>query len=201
MIHRWRQLKKSQLASVVLFLLCAAPVMTWGWQVDAQTAWAALDGNGNVTGYYGAMQNPAPPGCCTPMGISDARLVAWQTAQNNLAAVSAGYASAISAGVTLTDPNSHCPPCVGTWAVDDTTETHIDSQMAAILNNATFTNGQATRSWPNITGSSAPTFTIAQFKLFATAIGVYKDSLIQARAALSIGTPGISWPGATIAIP
>ena len=110
------------------------------------------------------------------------------------------YANAIAAGLTVTDPNGHCPPCVGVWAVDDAAEMHIDSQMSSVQVRGVFTSGQTTRWWANLTNTAAPTFTIAQFTALAALIGQYKDQVVQWHLGLMAGS-AVTQPTATMSVP
>ena len=101
-----------------------------------------------------------------------------QTAITNAQAAQARYNAAIAAGVAIA--SAAAPALTGTYALDDTTETHVDSEMVSILKNSTFTNGQTSRIWPTLGNASAPTFTTAQFMALAVAMGAYKDALIAA---------------------
>ena len=125
---------------------------------------------------------------------------AQQTSQTNAALALLTFAAAITGGLTITDPNSHCAPCVGVWAIDDMTEMHIDSQISTLFAKSVFTNGQSTRSWPNLAGTAAPTFTVAQFETLGALIGIYKDSLIQTKNALLAGQ-SVSWPNSSATVP
>lgn len=84
------------------------------------------------------------------------------------------FSSAIVAGVTLTWSSS--TSLNGLWDADDQTQHELNSEIVSILLNGVFTNGQSTRVWLDY-NYGAHTFTVAQFKLFATAIGGYVDNL------------------------
>lgn len=85
-------------------------------------------------------------------------------------------ATAISAGLTIT--RSSTPALDATYAVNDTTQSHIQAEMIALLvsGNAAFADGTASVAWPDIAGATHA-FTIAEFKPFALAVGAYVAAL------------------------
>jgi hypothetical protein len=64
----------------------------------------------------------------------------------------------------------------GTYACDTATNNRVLAELVSILTNGSFTNGEGTRTWPQA-GGAEPSFTIAQFRAFATAMGDWIDAL------------------------
>jgi hypothetical protein len=83
------------------------------------------------------------------------------------------FAAGIAAGVTLVWSVS--TTLNGLWDCDQQTQDQITAEMVSINTNGTFTNGAASRAWYDF-GWTAHTFTVAQFKIFATAIGAHVDA-------------------------
>ena len=108
------------------------------------------------------------------------------------------YNTALSAGLTISCAAS-ATVCTsglaGTYAVDQTAQNRIQAENLSFLVNSTFTNGQVTRTWLDISGNQHA-FTIPQFKELSTAIGQYVDSLYQAMATAQSGGTA-TWPAAT----
>lgn len=108
------------------------------------------------------------------------------------------YGSLITQGLAI---NSISTPSLNdTYGIDDATETHINSELSSIAVNGTFTNGQITKAWPNLAQTAAHTFTIAQFKTLVTAIGQYKDALVETKITLANGASA-AWPANSATIP
>lgn len=64
------------------------------------------------------------------------------------------------------------------FAIDNMTQDHINSEINSILLNGAFADGTASVSWPDATTSSINhAWTIAQFKVFASAAGAYVAAL------------------------
>jgi hypothetical protein len=62
------------------------------------------------------------------------------------------------------------PALNGSYPVDAETRSDIQGELLSLVINNTFTNGEMTIAWPDVTGAPH-SFTVAQFKAFATAIG------------------------------
>jgi|SRR5215469_3676589 len=101
------------------------------------------------------------------------------------------FDSATASGVTLSWSSS--TGLNGTYAVDPTTQNNITAEGVSILMNNAFTNGQQTRYWPELNGTPHQ-FTVAQFKIFSTAIAAYVDSL---NAAMAGQAP---WPSNALSV-
>ena len=106
------------------------------------------------------------------------------------------FNAALAAGLTVNWTTSTA--LNGTYGVSQIDQFNITAETVSILTNNTFTNGQATRGWPTIAGVYA-TFTVAQFKAFATAAALYVDELQSAYATASAGQP-TTWPPAITTI-
>lgn len=68
------------------------------------------------------------------------------------------------------------PSLNATYACTPSAIMNIQAEMISILVNGTFTNGNGSISWPDVTGTPR-TFTVAQFKAFATAMGGFVGTL------------------------
>lgn len=144
---------------------------------------------------------------------ADARNADWQIYQAWLAAgntptpytppmpsaaqaAAAQYAAALAAGLTLSWSTS--TTLDGTYDIDPQTQAYISGEITSILMNGTFTNGQPTRVW--LDAASAPhTFSIAQFKAFATQVALTVDALLTAQATAAAGGSA-TWPSASATI-
>ena len=100
-------------------------------------------------------------------------------------------ADALASGVTLTWSAS--PALNGTYALDQITQANITAESVSMLMNNAFTSGQLQRYWPDVSGTPHQ-FTIAQFKLFATTIAAYVDSLNAAQAGQA------AWPSNAVSV-
>lgn len=129
---------------------------------------------------------------------NDARYLAFQLLQQARAA----YGLALASGVQLT--STAAPALNGTYACDQVSQQQITSeavyiQVTTAQGAAKFTNGQATKPWPDRAGVPH-TFTTDQFIAFAQAVAEYIDALA---TALQTVIAGGAWsaPSAMISIP
>jgi hypothetical protein len=118
-------------------------------------------------------------------------------AENAGASAQATYGAAIGAGLIIASTGT--PALDGTYPIGPSDQLDIEAEIDSILVNGVFTNGQATRGWPDISGASH-TFSVAQFKTLATAIAQYVDALTVAEQAAAFGQTA-TWPAATATIP
>jgi len=99
--------------------------------------------------------------------------------QSTTLGAQATYQTALKAGFTVSC-GSGATVCTsgiaGTYALDLQSQNNIEAEIINIDTNGTFTNGQTTHTWPDASGA-LHTFTIAQFKALATAIGAFIDAL------------------------
>ena len=93
--------------------------------------------------------------------------------------------AAMATGLTLTSTGT--PALSGAYAVDVTAQV-ITSQVTSILLNGTFADGTGSVAWPDTAGA-LHTFTIAQFKVFATAVAAYVAALFKAINGISTTLP------------
>lgn len=84
----------------------------------------------------------------------------------------------------------------GTYDVSQTSRINIMAQEISVSVTGTFTNGQSTINWPDMNGS-LHSFTVAQFKAFATAVGFYYTELFFIQQSNSGSLPAAT---ATIAV-
>ena len=106
-------------------------------------------------------------------------------------------AQALAQGVVVT--STATPALNGTYACDAATQSAIQAELVSFLTNGTFTNGQTSRVWPDVSGGF-PQFTEAQFKTFATAIAAYVDAVDAAEETLLAGGSA-TFPANTATIP
>ena len=144
--------------------------------------------------------NTLPPNAviCT-----EAQYQAWQSwslASGNLAAatppaptLAQQAAAAIIAGLTITSTSAAALD--GTYAVDASAQQHVMAEITSIMLNGTFADGSATVDWLDVEGASH-TFTVAQFKTFATAISAYVAALTKCMLGQLAALPA-----ATVTIP
>lgn len=64
----------------------------------------------------------------------------------------------------------------GTYAVDDTAQNHVMAEITSIMLDGTFADGTTSVAWIDTAGGSH-TFTVAQFKTFASALSSYVANL------------------------
>lgn len=106
------------------------------------------------------------------------------------------YATAVAAGLVVDWSTSTA--LNATYALDKTTQFNAMSEVVSINTNSAFTNGQQTKNWPDA-GGTYHSFTVAQFKAFATQVALYLDNLVTALATASAGQTA-TWPSATVTI-
>jgi hypothetical protein len=146
-----------------------------------------------VTLYAGHQAVGDKGGAVVSISATDARVVAFQAAQ----AAQASYNSAIAAGLAVT--STATPALSATYGIDAGAQFNITAETVSILTNGTFTNGQSTRNWADVSGAFH-TFTVAQFKTFATAIAGYVDELAVALATAQASGGGWTAPSASATI-
>lgn len=129
-----------------------------------------------------------------------AQLQAAFTGYNAAVAVQqaqATYVTALATGLTVTSTGT--PALNGTYAIDPSTQANITAEQVYIATKGTFTNGQATKAWPNKAGAFHTFPSTAAFTAFAVAVAQYVDALDAALAtAQQGGTP--TWPSANVTI-
>jgi acyl-CoA synthetase (AMP-forming)/AMP-acid ligase II len=122
---------------------------------------------------------------------SDSRWALWvaqNAAQNAQQLYQRNYQAQITKGVTLTSTGA--PALNAVYACDPATQQQIIAEVTSILLNGTFTDGSAALDWPDA-GYALHTFSVAQFKSFATAVASYITTL----SPQIVGPPGNQgWP-------
>ena len=78
--------------------------------------------------------------------------------------------AAINAGVEITSTSTAA--LNATYPINATAQAQISAEVTAILLNGTFADGASTVIWLDVTGAQH-TFTVAQFKTFASAVAAY----------------------------
>ena len=85
-------------------------------------------------------------------------------------------AAALSAGLAITSTGTSA--LSGTYAVDQLTQDHVQSEMISLLasGGTAFADGSASVAWPDMAGG-LHTFSLTEFRAFALAIGAYVAAL------------------------
>lgn len=176
---------------VAMMLVCCA--------IPAQAAYVTLDSAGNITAIYGSPQPQDPTVQQIP--DTDPRVSAFLNAPAIAAANQTQINAQTSQGITIQCASnaSVCTSAItGTYATDALHQSYIVAETVSILQNNAFTNGATTKQWADATGAGH-TFTIAQWKEFASAIAELVDGQTTAAATLQAGgTP--TWPATTVSL-
>ncbi|UNC12853.1 hypothetical protein FE249_00720 [Acidiphilium multivorum] len=91
------------------------------------------------------------------------------------------------------------PALNATYEIDAESQGDLQAEVLAYETNGQFLDGQTTIQWPDTAGA-LHTFTAAQFKAFATAIGAYVGLLKSIRRTNALPTGMTSFPAATVTI-
>ena len=94
--------------------------------------------------------------------------------------------AALAAPYTITDTGT--PADGGTYTIDATALAHINAEVTSLILNSVFTDGTATVAWPDTSGA-VHTFTVEEFKVFATAVGSYVAALYKCVNGVSTTLP------------
>jgi hypothetical protein len=132
-----------------------APALVWTSDISSVTP--APQPGWTATEAAGAWTFAAPPAPPTPTLAQQA-------------------AAALTAGLTITSPTLDLTSV--TFDVGSDTQSHINSEINAILLTGAFADGGATVSWPDMAGVDH-TFTVAQAKAFFAAVGAYVAALFK----------------------
>ena len=97
--------------------------------------------------------------------------------------------AAIAAGLSVLSTST--PTLNGTYPCDSSTTSDINVEITSIMLNATFADGSTSIQWPDTSGTFH-TFTVMQFKAFATALGVYVSGIRKYASGLSPSLPTAS---------
>lgn len=89
-------------------------------------------------------------------------------------AIAAQAAAMLSAGCQIVCTSASS--LNGLYSCSAAAQVDIQAEMISILANGVFTNGQSTFPWADVNGTMH-TFTVAQFKEFATALGSFVSTL------------------------
>jgi hypothetical protein len=98
------------------------------------------------------------------------------------------FSAAIVAGVQIASTGT--PALNGTYALNDTSLARINAEAQYIDNKGTFSNGQATRNWPDQSGALHLFPSTAEFIAFAETVAQYFDAL---ETALAVTQAGGAW--------
>jgi hypothetical protein len=77
----------------------------------------------------------------------------------------------LAAGLTIT--STSMPALNATYPTDPATQDHIQAEVNAILLQGTFADGSTSVVWPDVTGAAHTFPSVAEFKLFASAIAAF----------------------------
>lgn len=129
----------------------------------------------------------------------DPRYLAWLVQRQILK----DYAAA--AGSPLSVRSSSTPALNGLYSIVPSMQAQITAesvyiQATGLQGSAKFTNGQATKMWPDSSGAYH-TFTTVQFILFAEAVAEYVDALLTALATAQATTHPLVVPPQPVTIP
>ncbi len=126
-----------------------------------------------------------------PNGVSPAQ--GWTYSGGNFTAPIAVLPSlaqqataALAAGLAIT--STATPALNATYPVSATAQAQINAEITSILLNGTFADGTTTIEWLDVTGA-AHSFTIAQFKMLATAVASFASGCIKCMSGLSTTLP------------
>lgn len=115
-------------------------------------------------------------------GLFAAPVVATPTLAEQAAAL-------LAAGLTISSTST--PALDGTYATDSVSQQHIQAEIIAILTNNTFAEGTSSIAWLDAAGASH-TFTVAQFKAFATAVAAFVSGCLWCMNGQSTTLPSAS---------
>lgn len=94
--------------------------------------------------------------------------------------------------ITLTITSTSTPSVSGTYNIGGTLESNgIQGEANAVALNGTFADGSEALNWPDIKGVGH-SFTVAQFKAFAAAAGLFMAQRMQYAAGLISTAPSSS---------
>lgn len=166
----------------------------WTYGDAANTTVTMADANGVV--YSVSINDPAVQTWIKDGNTPNPYVAPTQPALTTVQQAQKTYGSAIVTGITLTW--SATTTLNGTYGIDPSARNNIVAEIDSILLNSSFTNGQQSRGW--LDSSNIPhSFSIAQFKIFATTIAAYVDQLFAALQTASAGL-ATTWPSATVAV-
>jgi hypothetical protein len=98
------------------------------------------------------------------------------------------YGAAIAAGCQIVSTGT--PALNGTYPIDDSTLIKAMGEQNYIALKGTFTNGQTTRAWLDVSGAPHVFPTTAEFTAFGEALAQYIDAL---QTALAVSLAGGAW--------
>ena len=112
---------------------------------------------------------------------NDPRYLAWQAQR----AANQSYTAAMIAGVAISSTGT--PAINGTYAIDQASQGKLTSEQVYIATKGSFTNGLASRSWPDANGTFHTFTSVTLFTNMAVAIAQYVDALATALAVVQAG--------------
>jgi len=144
--------------------------------------YAAYSNSGQITGFYDSVDSPAPAGV-QAIAITDQEWQTclsqpgWTVANGALVApppyvptLAEQAAAALMAPVAVTSTST--PALSASYTITRDDQTHIQAEVQSLMLNGTFADGSSAVAWPDASGA-VHTFTVAQFKAFATAVGAF----------------------------
>jgi hypothetical protein len=94
----------------------------------------------------------------------------WPPAPTAAQQLLASAAALLAAPVTITSTST--PALDGSYSITGADQLHIQAEVQSIMLNGTFADGSSAVAWPDA-AAGVHTFTVVQFKAFATAIGSF----------------------------
>ncbi|MDE2468202.1 MAG: hypothetical protein KGL35_05540 [Bradyrhizobium sp.] len=124
-----------------------------------------------VKAVFANTQDPAIYPNQAALPDTDARYLAFIDPASTAAGKLIAEAQALLAGpVTITSTST--PALNGSYGITAQDQAHVLSEVQSIMLNGTFADGSSTVAWPDASGV-VHTFSVAEFKAFATAIGAF----------------------------
>lgn len=190
-------------------LLAAAFFCASAGRAPAQSYFAVLDGTGNITSTSEvAASNASVPddgSCAGCIVITSDQYAAYQAQLAAPWQIATAYAGKIAGGLSIT--SSSTPQLNGTYPIDPTTQARINGEATYIqatsgwISSGTFTNGQTTKPWLDVSGAPHTFPTVLQFQSFAQAMARYVDALMTAEQTAIATNSAASWPSNSATIP
>lgn len=102
---------------------------------------------------------------------TDPRYLAFVDPASTAAGKLLAEAQALLSGpVAITSMST--PALDGSYTISNQDQAHISAEVQSLMLNGTFADGSSTVAWPDASGA-VHTFSVAEFKAFATAIGAF----------------------------
>ncbi len=113
----------------------------------------------------------------------------WPPAPTAAEQLQASAAALLAAPVSLTSTST--PALNASYAIAAQDQAHIAAELQSLMLNGTFADGSGTVAWPDASGL-IHTFSAAEFKAFATAIGAFVAAVYKVLNGTSTTLPSAS---------